>query len=83
VVLSSSKKLETSSYFLLIPDLTAESAIPASAKSTQDGYMSLLRLPISIGLETAKFIFTPPELPAVANAGKQPSCEHLAPWIKI
>jgi hypothetical protein len=45
--------------------------------------MSLRQLPISIGLETAKFIFTPPELPAVANAGKQPSCEHLArTWIK-
>jgi hypothetical protein len=28
-------------------------------------------------LETAKFIFTPPELPAVGNAGKQPSRANM------
>jgi hypothetical protein len=33
VVPSLSRKREISSYFLLIPDLTAESAIPASAKA--------------------------------------------------
>ena len=35
--------------------------------------MNLVQPPFSIGLETAKFIFTPPELPAVANGGKQAS----------
>jgi hypothetical protein len=75
VVPSSSKKLETSFYFLLIPGLIGESAIPASAKSTKDGYTNLVQPPISTASETAKFIFTPRELPAVANAGKQAFCE--------
>ena len=59
VVPSLSRKREISSYFLLIPDLTAESAIPASAKLTHGDYMNWVRPPISIASETPKSIFMP------------------------
>ena len=48
-------------YFLLVPDLTAESAIPVSVKRTNTDYMNWIRPPISIASETPKFTLMPPD----------------------
>jgi hypothetical protein len=58
-------------YFLLIPDLTAESAILASAKRMNRDYINWVRPPISIASETLKFTFMPP------NGHRIPTREEL------
>ena len=64
-----SKKLGTLSFLLLIPDLTAESAIPASARWMKKACVSQVPPQIFISSEAPRFAFIPPANGSIISRG--------------